>query len=98
MSASESKKKFEWNGSDTKSQMAYNCIIQGPEEVDTDMKRMSGIAVDCKGTSTNGKVKELTDRTIWFTPGIGLVRIRESTGSTAGSSELLLSLKSYKVQ
>jgi hypothetical protein len=94
----ETNKKFQWSGSDAKSQIAYNSVIRGAEEVDTDEKRMSGIAVDCKGTSMIGKVKEMTDRTIWFAPGIGIIRIRESTVSSKGASELLLSLKKHTVK
>ncbi|MBC8065969.1 MAG: hypothetical protein H7Y17_14140 [Chlorobia bacterium] len=91
-------KRFSWSGSDGKSKMAYNSEILGAQEVDTDMKRMSAIAIESKGTSVNGKVTEKTDRTIWFAPKIGIVRIRESTSSTVGASELLLTLKSHNVK
>ncbi len=91
-------RKFSWSGSDGKSQMAYSNVIVGPQEVDTEEKRLSAIAVDTKGTSINGKVTEKTDRTIWFAPGVGMVRVRESTVSSKGASELQLSLKSHTVK
>lgn len=90
--------KFSWKGGDGKAQMAYNNEIMGAQEIDTDFKRLSAIAVDSKGTSVSGGNTEKTDRTIWFAPGIGIVRIRESTSSKAGASELLLSLKSHTVK
>lgn len=90
--------KFSWQGGDGKAKMAYNNEVTGAEEVDTEMKRMSAIAVDSKGTSVTGVTTEKTDRTIWFAPGIGIVRIRESTSSPVGASELLLSLKSTTVK
>lgn len=91
-------KKFEWKGTDQKSTMAYNSQIRGVEEVDTDMKRLSAYAIETKGTSVSGKVTENTDRTIWFAPGIGMVRISESTKSSKGASAMLLSLKNYTVK
>jgi hypothetical protein len=91
-------KKFSWKGSDGKASMTYNFTIIGPQEVDTEEKRMSGIAVEAKGTSTAGKVTEKTERTMWFAPGVGIVRIRESTLSNVGLSEMLLSLKSHTVK
>lgn len=94
----EPSKKFSWKGSDGKTNMSYNFTILGPQEVDTDEKRMSGIAVESKGTSVAGKITEKTERTIWFAPGVGIVRIRESTASNVGVSELLLSLKSHNVK
>ena len=91
-------KKFSWSGSDGKAKMAYNCLIIGPEEVDTEEKRMSAIAVESKGTSTSGDITEKTDRKVWFAPGIGIVRLSETTVSNKGSSELLLILKSHTVK
>ena len=94
----ENGKKFSWTGSDGKTQMTYNFTVMGSQEVDTEEKRLAGIAIESKGTSKSGKITEKTDRTIWFTPGVGIVRIRESTLSNVGGSELLLSLKSHTVK
>lgn len=94
----ETNKTFSWKGSDSKANMAYNSKILGPEEVDTDLKRLSAYAVETKGTSVSGKVTENTERTIWFAPGIGMVRISETTKGSKGASALVLSLKNYTVK
>lgn len=94
----EAGKKFSWSGSDGKAKMSYENEVVGIGEVDTDMKRMSAVSVDAKGTSVLNNVTEKTERTMWMVPGVGIVRIRESTGSATASSELLLSLKSYTVK
>lgn len=91
-------KKFAWAGTDGKAKMAYNNEIVGPQEVDTEEKRLSAIAVDSKGTSTVGNVTEKTDRTIWFAPGIGMVRIREFSSSSKGSTDFQLVLKSSSIK
>ncbi len=94
----EAGKKFSWSGSDGKAKMSYDSEIVGIGEVDTEMKRMSAVSIDAKGSSTTNNVTEKTERTIWFVPGIGIVRIRESTAGKNAASELLLSLKSYTVK
>jgi hypothetical protein len=90
--------KFSWSGTDGKYKMTFNSTVRGSQEVDTAAKRLSAIAVDSLGESVAGKITEKTDRTIWFAPGIGIVRIRESTGSQVGLSEMVLYLKSHKVK
>lgn len=94
----ETGKKFSWSGGDGRAKMSYDNEVVGIGEVDTDMKRMSALSVDAKGTSVANNVTEKTERTIWFVPGVGIVRIRESTVGTNAASELLLSLKSYTVK
>jgi hypothetical protein len=90
--------KFKWSGSEGNTKLAYSSVVVGPQEVDTDEKRMSAIAIESKGSSSNPKVSEKLERTIWFVPGVGIVRIRESATSNVGASELLISLKSHQVK
>jgi len=90
--------KFKWSGSEGNTKLSYNSVVVGPQEVDTDEKRMSAIAIESTGNSTNPKVTEKLERTIWFVPGVGIVRIRESAVSNVGASELLISLKKHQVK
>lgn len=91
-------KRFSWKGGDGNVNMTLNFTVTGAQEVDTEEKRLSAIAVESTGTSVKGKLTEKTERVIWFAPGIGIARIRESTASSVGASELLLSLKSHNVK
>ena len=94
----ETGKKFSWSGGDGRAKMSYTNEVVGIGEVDTEIKRLSALAIDAKGTSVANNVSEKTERTIWFVPGVGIVRIRESTVGKDAASELLLSLKSYTVK
>ncbi len=91
-------KKFSWKGSAGNANMTYESEIIGSEEIDTELKRLSAIAVDSKGTTLIGKNTEKVDRTVWFAPGVGIVRIRETTVGKDAAMDLLISLKSYSVK
>ena len=91
----EAGKKFSWSGKSGKSDMAVNAVIVGAAEVDTAEKRMSAIQVDSKYTIRSGKSIERPERSVWFEPGIGIVRIKETSTRTGGAAGLTLALAKH---
>jgi len=68
--------------------------IRASQVVDTDMGRMSAIPVDDSGTlMTNGKQGQSAS-TIWFAPGVGIVRLRQEVVVGNSGYVLLIKLKS----
>lgn len=78
--------------------MASNSVIVGSTEVDSEMKRFAAIQVDTKYSSVSGGKTTRAEQNVWFVPGIGIVRLRDSSKGPNEASELLLSLKSYTVK
>ena len=68
--------------------------IRASEVVDTDMGQMSAIPVDDVGTiEANGK-QGRSESTVWFAPGVGIVRLRQEVVIGDQGYILLLKLKS----
>lgn len=91
-------KTFKWKGSGGPYQRSIDAKILENQEVDTDEKRYSAIGVETKGENKDGKVTQKTSGIIWFVPGVGLVRYRESTLSSENATEQLLQLKSHSLK
>lgn len=68
--------------------------LRGSEEVDTDMGQMSAIAVDDSGTLDVKGKPGTSSSTLWFTPGVGIVRLRQEVLVGNNGYVMLLKLKS----
>jgi len=91
-------KTFTWQGTGGKVNRTASSTIRVGEEIDTDEKRYSAVAVETKGINSNGKIVQRTDETNWLVPGVGLVRNRISTVSPTSASEMLIKLKSHTLK
>ena len=67
----------------------------GPQEVDTDMGRMSALAVESVMSWTTPDGQAQTYAMSWWAPGIGFVRQRIETTMPQGSQVTLMKLKTY---
>lgn len=68
--------------------------VTGPQEVDTEMGRMSGIAVETQSEWTSGNLRGLTNSISWWTPGTGIVRFKQTAIANQIAITQLLKLKS----
>lgn len=97
-------KTFTWSGSGAypgggKGTSNSRGVILGSREVDTDMGRMSAIAVESDQSWTTDKgVKGRAASTIWFAPQVGIVRFRQeiAAGNVTAVQKLTLKSKSLK--
>jgi hypothetical protein len=71
-------------------------IVRGPQEVDTDLGRMSGIAVESRFTATDGSGAGTS--MIWFAPGVGIVRFKQQAQFGNDAHVQLLRLKSHSLK
>lgn len=95
--------KFTWSGVGKRNVGANgpikaNSTILGPQEVDTDMGRMSAIAVETRATWSDKNVEYQMASTVWWAPGVGIVRYLQVVGSKDGTSSVLLRLKSHSLK
>ena len=67
----------------------------GPQEVDTDMGRMSAFAVESFTTWTTDKGAASAHAMAWWVPGIGFVRQRQELVLPGASAVIVMRLKSY---
>jgi len=91
-------KTFSWKGLEGKVQRDYVSKVIGPQEVDTEEKRLSGIAIESKGNNKAGTTTEKTEGTIWLAPGIGIVRYIEMTVGKDAIVRNVLKLKSHTLK
>jgi len=66
--------------------------VRGVESVDTAAGKRSGIAVEAISEFQAGKTKGSTVSTTWFTPGVGIVRLRQALTLPNGGITTTLSL------
>lgn len=90
---------FNWsgkgpNGLGTTDPFKSTNQILGPQEIDTDMGRMSAYPVESRSTMSTGKVKGETASTVWLSPGVGIVRLRQEALSGDNGYVIVLKLKS----
>ncbi|HXH62500.1 MAG TPA: hypothetical protein VNI20_14235 [Fimbriimonadaceae bacterium] len=67
----------------------------GPQEVDTDMGRMSALAMKSTTTWTADGNSDSMHSIAWWVPGIGFVRQRQEITTARGTGVVLMKLKSY---
>jgi hypothetical protein len=67
----------------------------GPQEVDTEMGRMSALAVESvtSWTTPDGPARSIA--VTWWVPGVGFVRQRQEIITQAGSGVIVMKLKSH---
>ncbi|MCB8933190.1 MAG: hypothetical protein M9921_12740 [Fimbriimonadaceae bacterium] len=68
--------------------------VTGPQEVDTEMGRMSGIAIETSSQWESGNLKGLTNSVSWWAPGTGIVRFKQTAIANQVAITQLLKLKS----
>ena len=92
---------FTWSGTgpmggSTRASGSMTANIRRPEDVDTAMGTLSAIPVYTHTTYAKGSM----DNVSWYRPGIGLVRVRQTTKDKAtGRTEvILLTLTNYAVK
>lgn len=93
----ETGKTFNWSGNGFMGQgrtgkSTNKNTILGPQEVDTGEGRMSAIAVESETTYADPKQGRARSM-VFFTPGIGIVRYRQSSDSPNGRLDQVLILK-----
>lgn len=94
-------KEFTINGPypvDGEGTMKVTVKYLGPQEVDTDMKRMSAIAVESLTTWTTPDGPASSHAITWWVAGIGFVRQRQEITLPKGSAVVLMKLKSYSTK
>lgn len=96
-------KTFEWSGKGPSalgkgSDLKVTGTIVGPEEVDTNMGRMSAIRVETHQVATLGDKSGSIDSTVWYAPKLGIVRIAQTNkfGKAVSKSLLVLEQASLK--
>jgi hypothetical protein len=67
----------------------------GPQEVDTDMGRMSALAVESVTSWTTPEGPARSIAVTWWVPGIGFVRQRQEIITQAGSGVIVMKIKSH---
>lgn len=71
-----------------------NSTVVGPQEIDTEMGRMSGIAIETQTQWASGNLKGTTNSVAWWTPGYGIVRFKQTAMANNVAVTQLLKLKS----
>lgn len=90
---------FKWSGTgmvpgNKKGTSKVESRVVGPQEVDTEMGRMSAIAVESQTQWTSGEIKGITNSVAWWTPGYGIVRFKQTAIANNVAITQLLKLKS----
>ena len=99
----EAGKKYTWKGTGITpaaktGTMTMKSEILGPQEVDTDMGPMSGIAIE---SFTSARVDNQTvtaTSTTWWGPKKGLIRYRQASGFGNTQTIQILKLKSFSIK
>ena len=91
-------KKFDWKGTSGSLHLDLKADIAGPEEVDTLERRFATIRVHSVTSESKGKVTGKSETISWFSPGVGIVRLRETSVSGTTASQIILRLKSHTVK
>lgn len=92
-------KTFKWTGkgvvpNGTVGTSKSESKVTGPQEVDTEMGRLSAIAVETQSEWTSGNLKGLTNSVSWWKPGTGIVRFKQTAIANQIAVTQLLKLKS----
>jgi hypothetical protein len=82
------------NGTKTPGPQTSVRTIRASQVVDTEMGQMAAIPVDDSGTLVVSGKKGTSISTIWFAPGVGIVRFRQEVVVSDAGYVLLLKLKS----
>jgi hypothetical protein len=76
-------------------QMQTRSKYLGVQQIDTDMERLSALAVESLTTWTTEDGNAASRGMTWWAPGIGFVRQRQEVGIGQGRAVILMKLKSY---
>lgn len=101
--------KFNWSGtgkvpSGSGGQSKSTNTVRSPEEIDTDMGRMSALPIESRtdGTSvdpkTNKSTKVSSYNLTWWVPKIGIVRYRQELATEGINAVQILKLKNYTLK
>ena len=90
---------FQWSGTGPNGTLAAghqtsHSTILGSQDTDTDMGRMSAYAVESHSSFESKQGKGTSDSTIWMSPGVGIVRLRQEVHLGDKGYVLLIKLKS----
>jgi len=79
--------------------MTVDIQVLGPQEVDTDLKRISAIAIESRSRFAAEKFQGVAANTMWFSPGVGLVRYRSEVaiGNVIGVTVIKLKSTNLKI-
>ena len=91
--------KFRWTGTGVvppgdKGTATTNSTVIGPQEIDPERGRMSGIAIETQTQWSSGNLKGVTNSVAWWTPGYGIVRFKQTAMTNKVAVTQLLKLKS----
>jgi len=92
--------KYTWVGTGpfgkvAKAKMSSDSVVKGSRLVDTEMGQMSAVLVDSNSKVDTGKTKGVTQISIWFKPGTGIVRLEQGLGFPGARQVETLRLKSF---
>lgn len=91
--------KFKWTGTGVvpggdQGKSTTESTVVGPQEIDTESGRMSGIAIETQTQWSSGNLKGMTNSVAWWTPGYGIVRFKQTAMANNVAVTQLLKLKS----
>jgi hypothetical protein len=78
-----------------KAKMSSDTVVKGSRLVDTEMGQMSAILVQSNSKVDTGKVKGITEISMWLKPGTGIVRLEQGLGFPGARQLETLRLKSF---